>query len=72
MQNAEGSETRDGDTVSTHQAGLDSLEARIERPRRLRSGQVCIRGDFTDEVFPVHEAPMNPETYQDRGPVSIR
>ena len=72
MQDAEGSEAGDGDTVSAHQTSLDSFNAGVERARRLRSGQFRIRSDFTDEVFPVHEAPTPRKAIKDRGPVSIR
>ena len=68
---SESAETGEGDMVAARQTCLYSVEECVQRPRRLRSRQPCIDGDFADQVFLVHMAPNARELYRRRIPVSI-
>ena len=61
---SESAEARERDMVAARQTCLYSVEECVQRPRRLRSRQACIDGDFADQVFLVHRAPNARELYQ--------
>ncbi len=72
VQYPEAAETGDGDAVAACETGANPLDERIQRAGRLGPRQSCVRRNFVDQIFFVHEAPNAREQYQDRKPVSIR
>ena len=72
VQHPETAEAGDGDAVAACQTGANPLDQRIQRAGRLCACQSCVRRNFVDQIFFIHEAPNAREQYQDRTPVSIR
>ena len=56
MRYAKRAESRDGHTITAHEAVLNPLQKRVQCERRLRSRQLRVRCNFAYQVFFIHEA----------------